>query len=647
MIEAGSKPDRRVCDVEVKPYLREWEKLSLVDGVLYRRRTDPDSTDTVYQLVLPVSERDVVLRGLHDEVGHLGVERTLQLVRARYFWPKMADDVQNKVQTCPTCVRRKPGQPQRAPLVNITTTQPMELVCIDFLSLEPSAGGVENILVLTDHYTRLAYAIPCKNQTARTTAQALLSFFLHYGFPLKLLSDQGRNFESETIKELCKLANITKLRTTPYHPMGNGMCERLNQTLLGMLGCLSDDQKKNWKKYVPSLVHAYNCTKHESTGYAPFYLMFGRQPRLAIDVAMGFVQKEPELDFTRDLKNRLDVAYKLATKQAEKSKARYKKHYDQRARGSTVQVGDRVLVRNVRIRGKQKLANTWETPVFIVLDQPDDQIPVFVVKQEDGKGAKRTLHRNLLMPVNFLPLPPEATLKKPQSSKKKPPPVEATDHFTDVSDSQSDSDDQEDRYLLRSRLNPSAREFVPAVPLVADQGDGVGVNQTEVGNENLVGMAPVDVSSESDESVDEPERAVEAIVGEPREDRDDDPTEEVANVDAVEDAVQEDVEEVEDEASTGTGDGEEVDEESAEDRDRDDVEERGLRRSKRRTKKPEFYGDVVSYSIRELVFGKCLENMEIAQRMATEDSDAANRNTAIKLLDSWMDIVEKISMMKC
>lgn len=88
-------------------------------------------------------------------------------------------------------------------------------------------GGFENILVIVDHFSRFAQAIPTKNQTATTTAKALFeNFFLHYGFPARLHSDKGANFESKVIKKLCKLAGVLKTRTTPYHPMGNGMVER-------------------------------------------------------------------------------------------------------------------------------------------------------------------------------------------------------------------------------------------------------------------------------------------------------------------------------------------------------------------------------------------------------------------------------------
>ena len=196
----------------------------------------------------------------------------------------MDGDIEKKVRNCPRCIRRKTQGRNSANLVLVESTYPMDLVCMDFLSLEMSAGGYENILVITDHITRLAQALPSKNQTAKTTARLFFdNFICHYGFPERLHSDQGRNFESQVIKELCSIASIEKSRTTPYHSMGNGKLKRFNQTLLNMLGPLEDHQKSDWKSYVPALVHAYNSTRHESTGYSPHFLMFGRHPRLAVD----------------------------------------------------------------------------------------------------------------------------------------------------------------------------------------------------------------------------------------------------------------------------------------------------------------------------------------------------------------------------
>lgn len=196
----------------------------------------------------------------------------------------MYSDVVEKVENCGRCVRSKTPERPKTDLVTIQTSRPLELVCIDFLSLEKSKGGYEHILVITDHYSRYAMAIPTRNQLASTTAKALYEhFFCHYSFPVRLHSDQGRNFESSVIKELCRLAGVKKSRTTPYHPMGNGQVERFNQTLLKMLGTLDAEQKQDWKTNVLSLVQAYNATRHDTTGYSPHYLMFGWHPRLVID----------------------------------------------------------------------------------------------------------------------------------------------------------------------------------------------------------------------------------------------------------------------------------------------------------------------------------------------------------------------------
>ena len=267
-----------------------------------------------------------------------------------------------------------------ATLVNIKST-PMELVCIDYLSLERSKGGFENILVITDHFSRFAQAIPTRNQTATTTAKALYeNFFLHYGFPAKLHSDKGANFESKVIKKLCGIAGVLKTRTTPYHPMGNGMVERFNQTLLNMMGTLNEKQKGDWKSFVPSLTHAYNAAVHESTGFSPFYLMFGRHPRLAIDAFLGIgstEERKSHQDYVDRLKDRLQFVYDQAGQEAKRKGRKYKKYYDEEVKTSVLLPGDRVLVRKDGIKGKQKLADIWDSWPYIVKSQPMPDIPWF------------------------------------------------------------------------------------------------------------------------------------------------------------------------------------------------------------------------------------------------------------------------------
>ena len=205
----------------------------------------------------------------------------------------MHTDVASYLNSCPRFLRRK-SQADQAPLLNIEVNQPLELVHLDYLKIEPSKGNVENVLIITDHFTRYVQAFPSKSQTALTTAKLLWNnFILYYGFPAKIIADQGWNFESELIENLCQVAGVKKLCTSPYHPQTNGQCECSNSTLLNMLGTLTPEQKKNWKNHVSVMVHAYNCTRNATTGFSPYYLLSGREPRLPVDVEFG-LQRESQ-----------------------------------------------------------------------------------------------------------------------------------------------------------------------------------------------------------------------------------------------------------------------------------------------------------------------------------------------------------------
>lgn len=398
--------DRRSEDPEVALLFRERSKLLLVDGVLHRKVLNQRG-EAFHQLVIPHSSRERAFKGVHDEVGHMGIERTLELARARFYWPKMAKYIETKCKNCERCVRRKARVQKASKLVNIKVSGPLELVCIDFLTLEPDSRDTRNILVLTDHYTKYAQAYPTRDQTAKTVAAVLWENFIsHYGFPRRLHSDQGACFESELVAELCKHAGISKSRTTPYHPRGNPV-ERFNRTLLDLLGTLEEKKKEEWRKYVRPLVHAYNCTKNDVTEEAPFLLMFGREPRLPIDLSFGICPQGHNLrvhsQYVRDLKKRLRCAYELASRNAEKRQLLNKRRWDAKVTALPLEVGDRVLVRNLSLRKKHKISDRWEQTVYVVVKQPDENIPIYVVRPGDEEGRERVLHRDMLLPCGFLP----------------------------------------------------------------------------------------------------------------------------------------------------------------------------------------------------------------------------------------------------
>ena len=381
---------------------KTFNNLKMIRGILYREVKDGDNT--IQQLVLPKVYQKTVLQGLHNDVGHPGRDRTLSLIRERFYWPRMTAEIEQWTKQCQRCLLRKSPTNNRAPLVNIVTTYPLELVCMDYLTLEP-AKGVGNVLVITDHFTKYALAIATKNQTARTTAEAFYEHFItNYRIPARIHSDQGATFESEIIKELCKLTGMTKSHTTPYHPMGNPIPERFNRTLLDMLGTLEPEKKTDWKKYLPSLTYAYNCTRHETTKISPHELMFGRKPRLPIDSLFDTpVQKEASQttkDYIVGLKKRMKETQDLVKRVSDQARTRMKSGYDKKARSARIKVGDKVLVKILKFEGKHKIEDKYEDNVYKVTGQPIQDIPVFDVQSDEG--VIKRLHRNHLFLLDFI-----------------------------------------------------------------------------------------------------------------------------------------------------------------------------------------------------------------------------------------------------
>ena len=386
---------------DLRTMLRHRNQYVLRNKLLYKKIKSSQEDVITMQFVLPKAYRLKALKACHDDCGHLGREKCDSLLRERFYWPNMTRDMAEHIRKCERCLRFK-AKEQREELKPLLATHPMELVHMDYLTIEGKDKEV-NILVVTDHFTRFAQAFVTPNQTAAVTAKTLWEhYFVYYGIPEKILSDQGRNFESDLIRELCHITGVKKLRTTPYRPQTNGQCEKFNSTLINMIGTLPIVAKQHWQGFVSTLVHAYNCTKSVATGFSPHFLLFGRHPQLPIDIEFGV--RTPDLvavsteNYVQKLQKRLKWAFNKAQEVIEKQKAKYKSHYDKKVRCTKLESGDLVLVRQKAFLGKHKIQDRWENEPYIVLEQVRPDAPVFKVARE-GETKSRTLHRNMLFPL--------------------------------------------------------------------------------------------------------------------------------------------------------------------------------------------------------------------------------------------------------
>lgn len=471
---------------DVRALLCQWNKLYLnADGVLYRQ------SGNCNQLILPQEYYQTVFKELHKEMGHPGVDRTVDLIRERFYWPRMQGDIEKFVmQGCECLKRKRPPKQTRAPLIPIVTTRPFELVSMDFLHLETCKHGYKYILVVMDHYTGFAQAYATKNKSAKTVVEKVFNnFALCFGFPEKIHHDMGRELENQLMAQLQRCCGVRGSHTTCYHPQGNGQVERFNRTLLSMLRTLTDSEKADWKNSLDKMVHAYNCTCSEATGFSPYYLLFGRSPRLPIDTLFNLTSTEKQesySEYVQKWQDRMRQAYEIASRTAVKEAVRGKRCYDRKVHGTDLQPGGRVLVRNLSERGGPgKLLSYWEDKVHLVVKRRSNDSPVYEVMPEGG-GKTRVLHRNLLLPCDSLPLDESEKDRQGRSQRHqrdsgttRERPTRTANTIQTRPTGYADSESEDDcEYVCRfthdrcqsgenSALNPEAPSFVPGPAMAA------------------------------------------------------------------------------------------------------------------------------------------------------------------------------------
>ena len=196
----------------------------------------------------------------------------------------------------------------------------MEWVHIDYLTVKANEAGKDvNILVVTNHSTCYLQAITTSTQTAKCTTQNLWDkFIVHYGFLEWFWQIKDTTLRVICCENLCELAQVKKVRRLGYHPQANGQCKCFNTTLINMLGTLPEKPKSSWREHIPTLVHAYNCTRNNVTDFSLYYLMFGRKPCLPIDIIFGTNTAElkgnTSTKYIENLNRGLQWAYKTVNK---------------------------------------------------------------------------------------------------------------------------------------------------------------------------------------------------------------------------------------------------------------------------------------------------------------------------------------------
>ena len=387
---------------ELRDLLKQRKRLSLSkEGVLMVKTPHGN-----HQVVLPAQMVREVLSVAHDlpASGHLGSDKTLEKVRARFYWPTLFRDVSRYCRTCPSCQKLKdPARTRRAPLQKMPVpTRPFEFISIDHAGPLPwTTKKNRYILVISCLFSKWVECIAVKSMEASVVAEVLLQEVVcRYGVPRRLHSDQGRSFESAIIQHLCKLLGIEKSRTSAYHPESNGQTERFNHTMKNMLShYVNQLTHKDWDVYLPLVLFAYRTSKHATTNFTPFELVFCRPPRIPLDCLLGnpgLVPSEDPVGDVLGLQEKIPEVMKLVRSYIHKGQDQ-RNDRCQPDNFRPYRVGDYVMVSNTRTKkglAKKLRLDRWRGPYRVIKVVSD-------VTYRLKKGQQKILvHYNRLKPFH-------------------------------------------------------------------------------------------------------------------------------------------------------------------------------------------------------------------------------------------------------
>ena len=380
--------------------------------------------------MVPYKLRPTVLTAMHDcpLSGHMGVKKTLARLVHRFWWPKMAVDVQRWISSCKLCARRKMpkgiDKPIRSILPGMSAgySAPFAELVVDTLGpLTRTKRRNKYCIIFGDRLTKYPEGFAVRNQRAKTVAKLIVNEIIpRYGVPRTLLSDQGSNYLSKLCREVYKEMNIRKLQTSAYYPQGNGMVERFNHTLVNMLAMYTNEKQDDWDEWLPHVLFAYRAAKHASTGYSPFYMLHGFEPRYPIDVL-----KNDQLDYANSHEwvqhavSSIKAAHAVAQQNLQNIDNKLATINISRKPLRVYHPGDLVLVFHPKGDEKlpPKLQLKWRGPYEILRQRGPLTYTVRLLPGADvGKRRKRRMTINVLRIKPYTVRPAELEVVCPASS---------------------------------------------------------------------------------------------------------------------------------------------------------------------------------------------------------------------------------------
>jgi hypothetical protein len=331
------------------------------------------------RLCVPSEYTHIVLTKCHDDptAGHLGIHRTLAKIGQRFYWLGLEKEVVSYVKSCKLCQSRKSPKIKPAGLLQcIRVSRPFQNVGIDLLGpFTTSHTGNKMIIVAVEYLTKWVELAPLPSGKADVVSEFLVKHIvLRHGMPEKLISDRGKCFLAGITQTVLRALGIQHKTTSSYHPQSNGQVERMNHTLATMISMYISEDQKDWDAQLNHICFAYNTSRQDSTGFSPFFLLYGREPILPIDLLLGtcphslLPESKEVLPYAEQLLLDLQNARHIVRHRMQHVQEKQKKGYDARRCDTTFKKGDLVLIyKPIRKKGRsEKLLHRWIGPCIVL-----------------------------------------------------------------------------------------------------------------------------------------------------------------------------------------------------------------------------------------------------------------------------------------
>lgn len=278
MLAQEQSQDQQLSDLLNSETSLQFQKLQVTPTVMLYC----DVSTTNIRPYVPSSFRRAVFKNLHG-LSHPGIRASRQLIGQRFVWPGMAKDIATWARSCLECQKAKIHRHTRSPLQQFPiTSERFQHVHLDLVGPLPPSEGHTYLLTFIDRFSRWPEAVPVPDATAETAAQAFVAVWIaRFGVPKLLTTDQGRQFESHLFSALNRILGIKRIRTSPYHPVANGMVERFHRTLKQALKC---HENPRWTASLPIVLLGLRCTLKEDLGGTCAEMVYGTTLSLPAEV---------------------------------------------------------------------------------------------------------------------------------------------------------------------------------------------------------------------------------------------------------------------------------------------------------------------------------------------------------------------------